>query len=276
MLRRCGFVEKWREWIAHCISTMRFSVLINGTPFSFFNNSHGLRQKILYPRCFLCLLWRPWLGCCPLPWIGAIIRFNELLLSRFLFVDDTLIICEGDTNHLRHLRCLFLCFEVVLGLKINLAKLELVLVGVMEDVGGLTHILDCMVSSLPMKYLDLPFGASFKAKSIWDSIIEKMKCRLASWKWFYLSKGGRITMIKITLTNLPTYYLFLFPICWCDQIALCNFSGIFCGVELVSLNFILFCWSKICSLISSGGLGVLNLLLFDRTLSGKCLWHYAT
>jgi len=30
-----------------------------------------------------------------------------------------------------------------------------------------------MISSLPMKYLGLPLGASFKAKSIWDDIIEK-------------------------------------------------------------------------------------------------------
>jgi hypothetical protein len=32
-----------------------------------------------------------------------------------------------------------------------------------------------------MKYLGLPLRA-FKAKSIWNSIIEKMECRLADWK----------------------------------------------------------------------------------------------
>jgi hypothetical protein len=48
-----------------------------------------------------------------------------------------------------------------------------------EDVGGLACILGCRVSSLPMKYLDLPLGASYKAKSIWDDIIEKMEQSLA-------------------------------------------------------------------------------------------------
>jgi hypothetical protein len=49
-----------------------------------------------------------------------------------------------------------------------------------DDVRELASILGCRVSSLPMKYLGLPLGAPFMAKSIWDDIIKKMKCRLAS------------------------------------------------------------------------------------------------
>jgi hypothetical protein len=63
-----------------------------------------------------------------------------------------------------------------------------------------------------MKYLNLPFGASYKATSFWNDDIEKMERRLAGWKKLYLFKGGRLTLIKSTLSNLPTYYLSLFPI----------------------------------------------------------------
>ena len=39
-----------------------------------------------------------------------------------------------------------------------------------------------------------------------------MERRLAGWKRLYLSKGGIVTVIKSTLSNLPTYFLSLFPI----------------------------------------------------------------
>jgi hypothetical protein len=44
MLRKCGFGQKWCSWIAFCISTISFSVLIYGSPAGFFNSSRGVRQ----------------------------------------------------------------------------------------------------------------------------------------------------------------------------------------------------------------------------------------
>jgi len=76
----------------------------------------------------------------------------------------------------------------------------------------LARILGCGVSFQPIKYLGLSLGASYKAKHIWDGVIEKLENRLASWKMMYLFKGGRITLIKSTLAHMPTYYMSLFPI----------------------------------------------------------------
>ena len=46
--------------------------------------------------------------------------------SHFLSADDTLICCGVYPDHLCNFCCLFLCFEAVSDLRINLAKSELV------------------------------------------------------------------------------------------------------------------------------------------------------
>jgi hypothetical protein len=133
-------------------------------------------------------------------------------ISHILFADDTLVFCGANIDHLRFLRVLFLSFEAVSGLKLNMAKSALVLVGDVDNMDELAGILGCGVSSLPLKYLGLPLGAPFKAKSIWDDVVGKIERRLASWQRMYLSKGGRVTLIKSTLSNLTTYFLSLFLI----------------------------------------------------------------
>ena len=55
-----------------------------------------------------------------------------------------------------------------------------------------------------MKYLGMPLGAPFKATFIWNCILEKMERKFSGWKQLYLSKGGRLTLLKST--SLPTFF----------------------------------------------------------------------
>ncbi len=134
------------------------------------------------------------------------------MISHLRFADDTLIFCDAGPIKLEHLRFVFLWFEVVSGLKINLGKSKMVPVSEVPNLEDLAQILGCKIVSLPMKYLSLTLRATFKANSIWNPIIERMEKCLAGWKRLYLSKGGKVTLIKSILSSLPTYFLSLFPI----------------------------------------------------------------
>jgi len=120
-----------------------------------------------------------------------------------------LIFCDADSHHLAALRGILARFKVVLGLKINLLKLELVPIGNVPNMTKLVEILGCQQSSLPLKYLGLLLDASYKEETIWNPILEKMEHCLAGWKRLYLSKEGKVTHIKSTLSYLfpfsPSY-----------------------------------------------------------------------
>lgn len=77
------------------------------------------------------------------------------------------------------------------------------------------HVQQNRVALGGVRHLGLPLGAPCKAKSIWEDIIEKIERCLVGWKWLYLSKGSRITLVKNTLQFA---YVFSIPFphpSWC-------------------------------------------------------------
>lgn len=70
--------------------------------------------------------------------------------------------------------------------------------------------LNCKVEHLPFMYLGLPLGGCPKKVAFWQPMIDKVHKKLDKWRHFNLSRGGRATLCKSVLSNLPTYYMSLF------------------------------------------------------------------
>ena len=137
-------------------------------------------------------------------------RGEELVISHLLYADDTLLFCKADNDELKFISWILMWFEAVSGLKINLNKSEILPIGPVANMEELASELGCKAGSLPTTYLGLPLGAKHKALSVWDSVEERFRKRLASWKLQYISKGGRATLIQSSLSTLPIYHLSLF------------------------------------------------------------------
>ena len=202
---------------------------------------------------------------------------QQVVISYLLFADDTLIFCDVDPHQLTSLRYVFTWFEAVFGLKINLGKSKLVPVGKVGNMDSLVDILGCNMGSLPMKCLGVPLGAGFKEKAIWNPILEKVEKRLAGWKRLYLSKGGRVTLIKSTLSSIPTYLLSLFsmPVSVAHRLEKLQRDFLWGSIG-EEKRFHLIRWDKVYLSLQNGGLAIKNLCLFNQALLGKWIWRFGT
>ena len=173
-----------------------------------------------------------------------------------------------------HLSWVLMWFEVIFGLKINLDKSEIIPVGKVENLEVLALELGCK-GKLSFVYLGLPLGAPHKLVAVCDGVEERLRKRLALWKRQYISKGGRLTLIRSTLSNMLIYYMSI----------LCMLRSVRLRLEQIQRDFLwgggalerkihLIKWPVVCSDKSKGGLGVKCLSTLNRAFLGKWSWHF--
>ena len=109
-----------------------------------------------------------------------------------------------------YLSWILLYFEALLGLRINMDKSTIMPVAKVENLNQWACELGCRVGSLPSAYLGLPFGSKLNSSRVWEGIQEQFRRRLATWKRQYISKWGRHTLIRSTLSNMSIYLMSLF------------------------------------------------------------------
>jgi hypothetical protein len=111
VLRRCGFGGKWCSWIARCISSTKFLVLVNGSLNGFFSSTRGLRQgDPLSPLLFVFVM-EALSRMITATVSGGLLdgfRVGNASFSHLLFVDDTLIFCDASSSKLWYLQSLSL------------------------------------------------------------------------------------------------------------------------------------------------------------------------
>lgn len=105
--------------------------------------------------------------------------------------------------------------------------------------------------------------------------MERFRNRLRIWKRKRLTKGGKVVLVKSTLSSLLLYLLSLFII----PVAIAN------RIEEIIRNFLwgttkevwryhLLSWDQICLPKEWGGLGIRRIKIMNQALLSKWLWRF--
>lgn len=120
---------------------------------------------------------------------------------------DTLIIVEGSSSQLLHLKDLLSEYATSTGLKVNFSKSMLVPINM--EINRTSQTFGCTVGSLPFTYLGLPLGLSKPKIEEFLPLVSRCERRLLSTSTF-LSQAGKLQMTNAVFTSIPMFFLCTF------------------------------------------------------------------
>ena len=130
IMEKMGFAEKWRNLVMRCVSSVTYSIRINGKPRGHIIPTRGIRQgDPLSPYLFmLCAeglssLIRRAVENGDME--GLAVSRGGPRLSHLFFADDSLIFCKASMDECNSLQRILQVYEQASGQQLNCAKTSL-------------------------------------------------------------------------------------------------------------------------------------------------------
>ena len=130
VLSSMNFSQNWIKWILQCVTTVQFTMLVNGSLSQTFKPKRGLRQgDPLSPYLFLLCA-----NVLSLALIqaeqqnniqGIRIGRNGCTFTHFLFADDSFLFFRGDDKSIENIQFVLQWYCSISGQSINVAKYDL-------------------------------------------------------------------------------------------------------------------------------------------------------
>ncbi|PWA76520.1 reverse transcriptase domain, Reverse transcriptase zinc-binding domain protein [Artemisia annua] len=133
--------------------------------------------------------------------------------------------------------------------------------GELLEVSNMANVIGCGAVTLPFKYLGVPMGCNMARCANWSAIFQKFSSKLSLWKAQLLSVGGRLSLIKSVLGNLPTYYMSIYKMPAHVQKKLESMrNNFFLGCDQGEKKMTWVKWKKCLASKKLGGLGIGSIL----------------
>ena len=195
------------------LTYVSFSNLINEAASSFFKPRRGLRQGCpLAPLLFLIVvecLGKALLDLKNRRVFDGLSFGNGVTLTHVLFVDDIILVCDGSEQSLLSPREVLNCFCNASGMVVNEDKSTIPHAGLEYfEISFLQDVFTFPLSKIEtgLKYLGFHLKPCRYLIKDWDWLIAKVEKRVTNWSYRWLSKGGKLILIKSFLEAISVYW----------------------------------------------------------------------
>ncbi|KAJ6952190.1 hypothetical protein NC653_041365 [Populus alba x Populus x berolinensis] len=270
------------NWIKTCITTVHYTININGELHGFFQSTRGIRQgDPLSPYLFVLAM----------EGLSGIIRqtisssnfqyhwrCKPTNITHLCFADDLMMFCHADTDSIRVLKTSLDIFSSLSGLHINLAKCSLYLSGIDSRLrSSIADSIGIQEKVLPVRYLGVPLISTRLTHTDCIPLMERIIARIKLWTSSSLTYAGRLQLIKSVLFSIQVYWstIFILPCATIKQIESILAAFLWRGTSLSHAGAKV-AWQAICYPEKEGGLGVKRLKIWNQAATLKHIWHLLT
>ncbi|XP_042983260.1 uncharacterized protein LOC122312663 [Carya illinoinensis] len=280
-MSKLGFNPRWIRLVMQCVESASYSLLINGSPQSWFKPSRGIRQgDPLSPYLFIIVA----------EVLSSLLNHAESVkqihgfpigrgsfsINHLFFADDSLLFCRANAMEWAKILELLSLYERASGQKLNSDKTSIFF---SKNTKRLTkeHILGMAglrSTSCYERYLGLPALVGKSRFKAFEGLLDRVRSRVTQWKHKLLSFAGKEVLLKAVIQALPTYCIGVFKL---PKVLLKELNRVmhrfWWGQQQQEHKIHWVSWQQMGKAKASGGLGFRELESFNLALLAKQGWR---
>lgn len=265
----------------HCITSVKYSFLINSLSKGKIVSSRGIRQDDpLSPYIFI-MCSEVFSGLCNKVQEEGLLQGLKVArgsprLTHLFFADDTMFFLQADKENCAALKSNLSKYEHASGQSINKDKSAItfsrkapVSLKTMDK-----DVLQIQSESGVGKYLGLPEHFGRRKRDLFSLIVERIKQKARRWTNKFLSAAGKLVMLQSVLSAIPSYPMscFSLPVSLCKRIQ----YAVTCywwDHNENSRKMAWVSWDSMAKPKALGGLGLQDFQNFNVSLLVKISWR---